>query len=106
MVNHVKLGMLKKINNSIDKLVIRKKRIEQKNQEKLFKILKRCGELEIPTEILAGGILEIVENFNGLSNDPGSNKEVITNWYNHGKKILNPGRGNPGIGRDRKKFNP
>ncbi|HLD95392.1 MAG TPA: hypothetical protein VI959_01970 [Alphaproteobacteria bacterium] len=78
------------IENKISSLVEKKRRIEEKQKDKILTILNRCNAEKIPMEVLAGAILSASRSFS-------QNADVVNKWQEEGKKILNPGRG-------RKKF--
>jgi hypothetical protein len=77
---------IKDLDNKINKLQARKKRLEGKRISQLTKILNRCGANTIPDEILAGAVLEIVEAYK-------QNDTRVSAWKSDGLKILSPGRG-------------
>ena len=77
---------LELIDNLINKLQTRKKRIERKREGQITMILNRCGASKMPYEILAGAVLEAAKAYN-------QNDSRISDWQSDGLKILKPGRG-------------
>ncbi|MBM3468183.1 MAG: hypothetical protein FJX71_01970 [Alphaproteobacteria bacterium] len=77
---------LKTIDNQINKLQSRKKKLEEKRKNQITTILNRCGASKISDEILAGAVLDAVRAFN-------KNDRRIATWEAEGHKILKPGRG-------------
>lgn len=82
----MKTSKTKDIEKQIQILQEKKKKIEDKEREKITLVLKRCNADKIPFEVLAGAILEASKSY-------AANDDVINDWKEQGKKILNPGRG-------------
>lgn len=85
-----KSNRIEAIDNMINLLQARKKRVENKRGDHLIKILTRCGADKMPDEVLAGAVLEAARAF-------AKNDNRVSSWQSEGKSILKPGRG-------RKKF--
>lgn len=74
------------LDEKINKLRIRRKKLEEKRVSQLIKILSRCNAEKVPDEILAGGIFEVVKAYN-------QNDKKVSTWKLEGLKIIKPGRG-------------
>lgn len=77
---------IKDIEAQINSLQSRKRKLEDRRKEQISTILSRCGANNLPDDILAGAILEVVKAVS--HNDP-----RISQWQQTGTKILKPGRG-------------
>lgn len=74
------------LDEKINKLRARRKKLEGKRAAQLIKILSRCEADKIPDEVLAGAVLEVVKAFN-------KNDKRVSTWKSEGLKIVKPGRG-------------
>lgn len=86
----IKNVRIKNLDDKINHLQIRKKKLEGKRTSQLTKVLNRCGANTMPDEILAGAVFEAVKAYK-------QNDSRVFTWKSEGLKILKPGRG-------RKKF--
>lgn len=77
---------IKDIEEQINSLQSRKRKLEDRRKEQITTILSRCGANSVPDDILAGAILDAVKAF--THNDP-----RLPQWQQTGTKILKPGRG-------------
>ena len=77
---------IENIDDKINKLQARKKKLEDKKTRKLIRILNRCGVNTITHEILAGALLEAVKAYE-------KNDSRVSTWKSEGLKVLKPGRG-------------
>lgn len=77
---------IENIDDKINKLQARKKKLEDNKTRKLIKILNRRGLNTMPPEILAGALLEAVKAYE-------KNDSRVSTWKSEGLKVLKPGRG-------------
>ncbi len=77
---------IKTLDDKIDQLQTRKRKLERKRAAQITKILNRCGVNILPDEILAGVVLEAVRAYK-------ENDSRVAAWESEGLKILKPGRG-------------
>jgi len=77
---------LKTIDSQINKLQIRKKKLEERRKNQITTILNRCGATKMSDAVLAGAILEAVRAIS-------QNDHRVATWEAEGANILKPGRG-------------
>jgi hypothetical protein len=77
---------IERIDQKIDQLQTRRKRLEAKKTDQLVRILNRCRAEKMSHEILAGVVLEAVKACK-------QNDSRVSTWESEGLKILKPGRG-------------
>lgn len=77
---------MEKLQNQISKLLTRKQKLESKRSGHLIKILNRCCAYNLPTEVLAGAVIDSVRAVNRKD-------KRVSQWEIDGRKILKPSRG-------------
>lgn len=74
------------IDYQINKLQVRKKRLEEKRKLQMSAIISRCGASTLPDDVLAGAILDAVKAYT-------TKDHRLSSWKEEGQRIVRPGRG-------------